>query len=177
MGTALFSLLDTRNGLKVKCKKLRDIDGLPTEFNVLSDRTYEASIGGSTVVFTHYLLTPSGQFEENVINTALLNLNTVDCAFEAGGGPHDIDAIDFDDCERAVGPMYAGQCALKDLANDPSNPARDRCGALVLYAWLGSLESTIDELVNISPQCLIVAFKKTAGWGRCARFIADSSTE
>ncbi|RYE37565.1 MAG: hypothetical protein EOP48_28520 [Sphingobacteriales bacterium] len=62
-----------------------------------------------------------------------------------------MDAIDFDDCERAVGPMYAGQRALKGLANDPSNSASDRCDALVLYAWLGSLEATIDELVDLSP--------------------------
>lgn len=145
------TLLDKRNGSKVKCKLLRGADGLPRQFNVLLDRTYNASIGGSNVEFFHYLLTPSGQFEENVINAARHNLNAVDCVFEAGSGPHNLDAIDFEDCERAVGPMYAAQRALKDLVNDPSNSVSDRCDAFVLYAWLGSLEVTIDELVDLSP--------------------------
>jgi hypothetical protein len=146
------TLLENRpNGLKVKCKKLKDAGGLPVKFNVLSDKTYDASIGGSSVEFTRYLLTPSGQFDEGAINTARNNLNTDDCAFEAGGEPHDLDVIDFDDCERAVGPMYAGQCALKDLVNDPNNSVSDCCDAFVLYAWLGSLEATIDELVDLSP--------------------------
>ena len=59
----------------------------PTEFSVLSYRTSDASIGGSNVVFTHYLLTPStsGKFEESVINTARGNLYPNDCVFEAGG--------------------------------------------------------------------------------------------
>lgn len=143
------TLLSKRIGLKVKCKI--EVDGFPTEFNVLLDRTYDASIGGSKIVFVHYLLTPSEQVEENVINGARFNLNSVDCLVEVDAGPHDLDAIDFDDCEQAVGPMYAGQRALKDLANDPSNLASECCDALVLYAWLGSLEATIDELVDLSP--------------------------
>eukprot|EP00981_Chlorochromonas_danica_P011977 scaffold4358_cov177-Ochromonas_danica.AAC.31 len=145
-------LLDKRNDLKAKCKKLKNTDGLPAQFNVLFDRTYDASIGGIEVVFTHYLLTPSGQFEDSIINTARDNLNTNDCTFEAAGGEqlHDL-GIDFDDCERAVGSMNACQRALKDLVNDLNNPASDRCDALVLYAWLGCLEATVDELVGLSP--------------------------
>lgn len=145
------SLLDKRNGLKVKCKLLSDADNLPVEFKVLSDRTFDAVVGGNNINFTHYLLTPSRQCEEDDINTACGNLITHDCDIEACVEPTDLSFIDFDDCERAVGAMYAGQCALKNLVDDPENSVSERCDALVLYAWLGSLEASIDELVDLSP--------------------------
>ncbi len=46
--------------------------------------------------------------------------------------------------------MYAVQYALKNFVNDEENSTNDRIDAFVLYAWIGSLEATIDELVNLS---------------------------
>lgn len=135
----------------VKCKTLKSGNILPTEFNVLIDRVYDATISGNNIEFIHYLLVPSAQYEQNAIHSALGNLITADCTLEAGGQSSGLDIIDFDDCERAVGTLYAGQCALKCLINDINNSVSDRYDALVLYAWLGSLEASIDELVSLSP--------------------------
>lgn len=157
------TLLDKRNGATVKCKKLKSAAFLPTEFVVVRDRTYSASIAGGNVSFTHYLLTPSGQFQESAINAARSNIIADDCVFEAGAESHELSVIDFDDCERAVGPVYAAQCALKSFANDQNSSVGEQCDALVLYAWLGSLEATIDELVDLSPwasEILLACLKK-----------------
>lgn len=145
------TMVDNRNELTLKCKILADHDPPPTEFTVLRDRIYTTLIVGRETEFVHYLLTPSGQLTESAVNDARGNLVTTDGSFEAGGGTHNIAVIDFDDCERAVGPLDACQCSLKEFVNDPSNAESDRCDAMVLYAWIGSLEATVDELVSLSP--------------------------
>lgn len=161
------TMLDTRNELTIKCKILANRDPLPTEFTVLLDRIFTATIDGRETMFTHYLLAPSGQQTESAINDARGNLVTTDCSFEAGGESHDdIAVIDFDDCERAVGPLYACQCSLKEFVNDFSNAESDRCDAMVLYAWLGSLEATVDELVSLSPWGSEFILKAMAKYGR-----------
>jgi hypothetical protein len=152
---------DKRNGGKVK--KFNSTCVLPEEFIVVSDRTYEASIGGNNVSFTHYVLTPSGQFQESVLHAACSYLIADDCTDEAGDESYDLRVVDFDECERAVGPMYAGQYALKSFASDQRNSGSDCRDAFLLYAWLGSLEATIDELVDLSPwasEFILEAMKK-----------------
>jgi hypothetical protein len=144
-------LVDSRNNQKVKCKKLLSMNLLPTEFHVVAERNYSALIAGNNITFTHYLLTPSGQFPKHVVDAALRKLNAEDCQIEAGACPHNLNLIDFENCEIAVGSKFAAQCALKCFAEDEENFVNDRCDAVVLFAWLGSLEATIDELVNLSP--------------------------
>jgi hypothetical protein len=59
--------------------------------------------------------------------------------------------------------MCAGQYALKSFVNDSKNSISDCCDALMLSAWLGSLEATIDELVDLSPlasEFILEAMKK-----------------
>eukprot|EP01035_Chromulina_nebulosa_P025006 gene25006-32583_t len=154
-----------RSGSKVKCKILKSDYVLPNEFVVLLDRQYKASINGNEVIFTHYLLSPSGQYQESEINRAINELKLIqkECSFGACSEPHNFYAFDFSDCENAVGPMYAAQLAIKCLTNDQNNSVSDRCDALILYAWLGSLELTIDELVDVSPwasEFILKAMKK-----------------
>jgi len=61
-----------------------------------------------------------------------------------------IFSINYDDCEKAVGPMFAAQSAIKCFANDTTKSILERCNAMVLYDWIGSVDATIDELINYS---------------------------
>ena len=75
------------------------------------------------------------------------------------------DDINFDDYEQAVGPLYACQCALKESVNDLTNSASHRRDALVIYDCLGSLEATVDELIELSPWASEFLLKEMKKYG------------
>lgn len=157
-------LIESANGKKITCKKLDSRDGLQNEFDIVLDRIYVASINGQIISFKHYFLIPKGQYKENEIDaTRHGNLVVYGCCeeFESAGGLHEL--IGFDDFEKAVGPMCAGQYALEMFVQDHENSMSDCYDAFILYGWLGSLEATIDELVDLSPwasEFILGALKK-----------------
>jgi hypothetical protein len=59
--------------------------------------------------------------------------------------------IAFENYEKAGGPMYVAQLALKCFAEDANNTSGDCYNAFRVFVWIGSLEASIDELVRISP--------------------------
>ena len=55
------------------------------------------------------------------------------------------------------------QCSLKSVIMDDVNCLSDRWDAMVLYAWIGSLEANIDELVfhsSWAAEIIVEAMKK-----------------
>ncbi len=69
----------------------------------------------------------------------------------------------IDDDYIACGPLYAAQWALRMYSEDETNNACDRFDSFVLFAWIGELDATIDELVQISQwagQFALDALKK-----------------
>jgi hypothetical protein len=56
----------------------------------------------------------------------------------------------FDNYEKAVGPCYAAQKALRLYAEDKNNTIRDRDYAKDLYIWLGESDTDIDGLMEIA---------------------------
>lgn len=36
--------------------------------------------------------------------------------------------------------------------NDDTNTVSDRCDAMILFSWIGSLEAIIDELASVAPR-------------------------
>ena len=58
--------------------------------------------------------------------------------------------FELDKYEHAVGSMRAAQISLQIFIKDPANDLHDRKYAETIYEWLGSLEATIDELLEIS---------------------------
>jgi len=63
----------------------------------------------------------------------------------------EIFTINYDDCKKAVGPMFVGQSALKCFANDKKKSISERCNAMILYDWIGHIDATINELITQSP--------------------------
>ena len=59
-------------------------------------------------------------------------------------------SFELDKYEHAVGAMRAAQIALQIFIKDPANELHERQYAETIYEWLGSLEATIDELMEIS---------------------------
>jgi hypothetical protein len=134
------ALIDCRQNRRVKCKKLLSTNNLSQPLVVVEDRRYSATIAGNNVDFTHFLLTPGTPASENTVDDAFRTIVTEDCQFKAGSHPKVLD-IDFDDCDSAVGPMFAGQCSLKQVVNDDANTIGDRCDAMILFAWNRKLGS------------------------------------
>jgi len=69
----------------------------------------------------------------------------------------------IDDDYKACGPLYVAQWALRMYSEDETNNASDRFDSFVTFAWIGELEATIDELVQISQwagQFALDALKK-----------------
>lgn len=62
-----------------------------------------------------------------------------------------IFSINYNDCEKAVGPMFAAQSAIKCFANDTTKSISERCNAMILYDSIGTIDTTIDELIHWSP--------------------------
>jgi len=59
-------------------------------------------------------------------------------------------SFELDKYEHAVGAMRAAQIALQLFIKDTANELHERQYAETIYEWLGSLEATIDELMEIS---------------------------
>lgn len=59
-------------------------------------------------------------------------------------------SFELDKYEHAVGAMRAAQIALQLFIKDTANELHERQYAETIYEWLGSLEDTIDKLMEIS---------------------------
>ena len=59
-------------------------------------------------------------------------------------------SFELDKYENAVGAMRAAQISLQLFIKDTANELNERQYAETIYEWLGSLEATIDKLMEIS---------------------------
>jgi hypothetical protein len=145
-------LMVESGGRRVRCKILTDSHPLPTDLCILHDRAYSAVVNDKPVNFVHYLLVPCGSYDQDRMLAASTTTGemAVDCGIITGSGAHVLE-ISFDDCERAVGCLLTAQCAMGCFVGDDSNSVASRCDAMVLYAWMGSLEATINDIVYLSP--------------------------
>jgi hypothetical protein len=135
-----------------KVKMFKNSVALSAQFSIVIDREYSVSIGGQDFIFFHYFMSPSGKVCPNEAQDPQdAGDKLINCSFESVDEDQIIFA-DFDNCDGAVGPMYAAQRAVKAFASSLEETSfRDHCDAVILCAWIGSLEASIDELVNISP--------------------------
>ena len=124
----------------------------PTIKCAKSDREYVALINNVSITFTHYLLTPNENLTENEVIDAFKKIQYQDCTLlECGGSITDHNNFDMDSLDVAAGAEFAAQQLLKTFAEDSNNEFSDRVDSVLLYAWLGSFDGSIDDLYSLKP--------------------------
>ena len=59
-------------------------------------------------------------------------------------------SFDLNKYEKAVGPLFACQLSLQLFIEDTTNDIIQRNYAETIYEWLGTVETSVDELCDIS---------------------------
>jgi hypothetical protein len=149
----------------VKRTKLMAENTLPDKFNLIPDREYVASINNVDITFEHYLLTPNENFIAAELVTASAEITKLDCKLKCGGLNADLDDFDMNSLDVAAGAEFAAQQSLKIFAEDSSNNFSDRIDSVLLYAWLGSFDGSIDELYSFKPWAAEFILKTMTKYG------------
>jgi hypothetical protein len=68
-------------------------------------------------------------------------------------------SFDLNKYEKAVGPLFACQLSLQLFIEDTTNDIIQRNYAETIYEWLGTVETTIDELCEVSYEKSLFIFE------------------
>lgn len=68
-------------------------------------------------------------------------------------------SFDLNKYEKAVGPLFACQLSIQLFIEDTTNDIIQRNYAETIYEWLGTIETTVDELCEVSYEKSVFIFE------------------
>lgn len=93
------------------------------------------------------------------------NDNTTDGSGNDGCNKYKNMSFNFNKCEKAIGPLFACQLSIKSFIEDITNDIAQREYAETIYEWLGTTESSIDELCAVSYDKSLFILKALEKYG------------